>query len=1593
MKRRDYLSGLAGIGAMSAVGTTSATEDRKLSLTTAVSDDTYHPGPPRFGEVGHRFYDEIFTDFVGDDIGGKDRDNFSPQIVGEPQQDPENYSADDFSWSVASAPEGSTAEIEYAPPDGANDEVQQYDSGLHNVAEFAPDVAGVYELELDAPDGTHTQKIHVFPQRSSGAGGPPRISIDGHYDSENSEFVLESNPELAPSSTKARSDIVVEWLTDDRDALSIDDVEIGEGTDSWTARVPKSALGGETGRIHACPTDGARPGYEDTVTLDPETETIEYPTHPPEWIENGIMYEIFPRSFEGPPNSGEWPLYNSNANFKNFEERLDYLQSLNVDVIWFTPVVPAESSNWKPQNADQWDSSGGNRFKYVGGGPHAYDALSYFQIAEDLGSEIGFEEYSDEPWPWEDGYDPENNRREDAREQAMQEFKDFISAAHDHDIKVCFDFVINHCGRHHRMFQDTIDGLRDTRPPDFTYKGVAANNTDSKYFDWFARKDATNTDNSGNLVDPAPAMTGFAGLRVMPQWNYGNVAAREHILAAADYLSDEVGVDAFRCDIAYGVPHSFWREVREVVRANNSEFMMLDETIPNDPDFAENEFGLHFDSVDFMKGAGHSVVNGGDPKVLFDSVEKRLDEGWPDHSYILNATENHDESRLYKIAESGSRADPAKAQRAVWASGVAMPGVPFMYYGQERLISKYGTARYNYDGSNEDYRNNDSDIPHREYMNWDQTDDDHLQFYKDVTQLYKDTEVLKPQYEMVEVFHESEADVLVFGRTGPSDVEDAIVIIHFDPGTAEVDVLPSAGSTDALSGNDIGVDSEGDAQTVEVDTMAVLKTDSVFSVGQTVAQLDEPEGDDNGPGEFTYPTGDAYTEGVFDMNEVTIHDGGDTHQFKVGLAGDLTNPDEFDAGFSLQHLQLYLRDPEAESGATAGREGTNIQFENPYQYRVVADGENGVRVEDSEGTQVATGTFQTNGVEDQIVVEIPRDTLERDINSHELSVLMCGYDPSAPGNVMQVESSAGSSTFGGAENDNAPNVIDTISPQNSAQSSMLGYDTDFIATLKYVPLASPFTAVTPPLQDDTGDNLGPGSYEMATNDDFYDNVFDIESFGVQDNRSSVRFDFDMAALENPFGISGGWSHEFFQIYIRDSAAGSDVPSGTSGRTATNVGFSEPYQYRIVVHAEGLSQIEGPGGEVLTTDVSASVDETTVSITVPKDAITSGGVRDLQVAPLVFPYDGFGNAGVRAFGSSAGDYTIGASNPSSAPRVMDMVTPPAGQPQSDVLQSGDSLQFISLQGGDYREVATANDNTGDNFGAGSLEHPTNNDFYESAWDISEFSVEQNRTRARFEFDMAGEVQNPFPLPRGWSHEYFQIYIRDPDASEDQPTTQSGMEGLNANLAKEYHYRVLVTAESVLRVENANGVRITRDIETEVDGSTISFTVPKSAIGGNPADKEMTVVVCPYDGFTDTYLRDFGEQDSYIIGGDTSSPRVMDMVTPSGTSQEDALTTLGFEALELPMVTPDQLGESGSGDGGDGEEDIVVGNSNNPAASLDDDPLMEDVDGDGEGSIFDALTYYNNRDSEAITSNPTYFDFDGDGESGTLFDAIELYNKLK
>jgi len=1511
MKRREYLTGLAGVGALSAAtGQVGAdTDARRLGLSSAVGDDTHHPGPPRFGHVGETFYDRLITDVTMDHAGGLDRDSFAPQITGKPQQDPDNYSADDFSWSIVDAPESSSATLEYRPPDETAD-AEQYDPGQDNVAEFAPDVPGRYVFELDAPDGTHQQILHIFPE-DQGDAGPPRISLDGTYDSDAGAFVVESSAHLAPNSSPATNEVAVEWIVDNRDALATDDITISD--DSLTATIPENALDGETARLHACPYDGAKAGYSDTVVLDPESKTVENPTHPPEWIEDAIMYEIFPRSFGGPPEEGEWPFENSNANFATMEQRLDYLESLNTDVIWFTPIVPSESANYKPQAYLDGDER--TRFKFVGGGPHGYDTLAYTQVAEDLTADYSIQDYYDAPWPWEDGYDPANNAREAARESAMAEFENFVEAAHERDIKICFDLVINHCGRHNAMFQDTIAAKTDTLPEGGVYHNIESYNTDSKYFDWFERRTGQNTTGDGAVADPAPAPTGFAGLRVMPEWNYHNIATREHILAIADELSSKTSIDAFRCDVAYGVPHGFWKEVREVVRQNDSEFMMLDETLPNDPDFAENEFGLHYDTHDFTRNAGHGVAGGSDPMNLYDAIAKRDNEAWPEHSLLLNATENHDEPRLYKLARDGSREDPAKAQRAVWAAGVTLPGVPMIYYGQERLITEYGHQRNDFDGSGEDDRTGDAgpDMYQRAFMNWEDNGDtvpeDHLQFYQDVTQFYRDNEIFHPHADVEKTWFQSEDSVLVFGRSMETDegTEQVVVMLHFDPGTATVDLLPGAETTDWFTGSDIGVESDGPAVTVEFETLAVVETDTLFSVGELIAEFDESSGDDNGPGSYTYPTGDDYPDGAFDISAATVHTTAEDVQFRFAFDSELTNSAGYDGGITAQHLQIYLQNPEADSGTTEGRAGTNVTFTDPYQYRVVADGQNGARLESHEGEHLADCSLVVNEPADEIVVEVPRAELDTDIQTHYVTPLVFGYDPDAAGGVVPVESESGEAAFGGAETpEMAPRVIDMVVPDSTTQSAALSYTSDALATLPYLSLTSGYEQIGEAV-DPEGDDNGPGNYQYPTGpaDVHYEGMWDVTSVRVYESLERVRFEYVMATeMQNVWDLNG-ISQQFVQVYIRDPEAGDGVPTSTDGREGVNTRFAEPYHYRIVVPGYGPIQVENANGSAITTDVNVAVDGDTISFDVPKDAI-GGSPTDKQLAALLIPYDGYGTGLVRQnFGEQPGSYQIGTDGEpvETAPRVMDMI-PPSDTSQSEALaytaEETAEIPLAEFQNAyiQTEEQAPITDPEGDDNGPGTYTYPTSDEVPDGCFDVTQVDITASTTTWDVTVHLNGPVTNPWGGGAGFSVQALQLYLQDPSAPADAPRSSSGRTGMTSEFQEGYHYRVVVHGENGPKVvENATGEELaTVEASASQENNTISFSVPKAPFQTDDITQmKMAFLVMAKDSYGDGDLRQsFGvEPAQYGFGGVDpdalqTAPRVIDLVGPETVvDQEQAL----------------------------------------------------------------------------------------------------------
>ena len=821
-----------------------------FSPRTPVS--SYHPGPPRFVHVGEPVRDPAFvlaadTTGLGVDaeVGVGGRDGLAPRLP-DLRRDPEPYPPGAFEWSVLASPADSDGDVlSFATSTTA---VPRYDAGLDHVAEFEADAPGRYLLGLDAPDGRHDLTVHAFPERAESP--PPRLELDGAFDAAIGVFRIESNAALAPGSDAAPGDLRVEFLADDRDPLPAEAVEIG--ADCLSATVPVEALGGEPCRVHAAAYDGRRASAHDSVELRPDGSLV-LPNRPPEWLHDAVVYQIFPRSWAGRRGATTFETL-VEGDPETGARGLDYLEELGVDVVWLTPVVPATSAE-TPRS---------------GGGPHGYDTTDYFGVAEDLAPE---------------GTDP------------LEAYIGFVESCHDREIRVCFDLVLSHAGWRLEEFASTVaastgsGALDDPEDPEDAGDPfrVLRWDEDARTFDWWNRVAVPRYGRDGTVLDARPRPTGFADLRSMPNWNYEHVAAREYALAVADFWSRAVGVDGFRCDIAFGVQHSLWREVRELVRANDAEFFLLDETVPNDPAFSENQFDVHVDTTGFTdtaqelvrrlsprRGEGRGGAVGGDgntageasasgtradaegdgtdrgphPDALVEAVLDRRNEGHPDHSLLLNSVENHDEHRLANVAAVDPLApdhqrvtdaewDRAMGlERAAFAAAVTLPGVPTVYYGAERGISRHGTGRW--DGPS-DTRGVDSEggvDPHadvrpggrqRAFVNWKAYDETHLAFYRRLVDLYHDLDALHADaaLEPLDTAGEVEATCFLRDASGLDDVagpERVLVAVNFEADPIELDLPAGVEPTDLAgrSGAQTGTGTGTETGTITVETVGVF---------------------------------------------------------------------------------------------------------------------------------------------------------------------------------------------------------------------------------------------------------------------------------------------------------------------------------------------------------------------------------------------------------------------------------------------------------------------------------------------------------------------------------------------------------------------------------------------------------------------------------------------------------------------------------------------------------------------------------------------------------------------------------------------------
>jgi carbohydrate-binding DOMON domain-containing protein len=97
-----------------------------------------------------------------------------------------------------------------------------------------------------------------------------------------------------------------------------------------------------------------------------------------------------------------------------------------------------------------------------------------------------------------------------------------------------------------------------------------------------------------------------------------------------------------------------------------------------------------------------------------------------------------------------------------------------------------------------------------------------------------------------------------------------------------------------------------------------------FSARAQEVVFDDPKGDDNGPGTYTYPTDRVYKPGSFDITQFKVTERVGQVTFELAVNSDLEDPWAMGSGFSVQMAFVHVKT--GPGGFTEGIPGTNVSF-------------------------------------------------------------------------------------------------------------------------------------------------------------------------------------------------------------------------------------------------------------------------------------------------------------------------------------------------------------------------------------------------------------------------------------------------------------------------------------------------------------------------------------------------------------------------------------------------------------------------------------------------------------------------------------------
>ena len=223
-----------------------------------------------------------------------------------------------------------------------------------------------------------------------------------------------------------------------------------------------------------------------------------------------------------------------------------------------------------------------------------------------------------------------------------------------------------------------------------------------------------------------------------------------------------------------------------------------------------------------------------------------------------------------------------------------------------------------------------------------------------------------------------------------------------------------------------------------------------LGLSTVVFEINDPEGDDFGPGTYTYPTDSVFPAKAFDLKTFRVAYDENNIIFKIELFGPIPNPWGSPNNLAIQTLDIYIdTDPGAGTGSRDLLPGRNLSLTagNGWDYAIWAEGWTPQILSPDPETldpkEISTADYKiiVDPAGRSITIRVSKTVFDEvDPENWGYTAIIMGqegYPSSGVWRIRDVEENAAQWRFGGAGNTtNHTRVIDMIWPDGETVSQV-----------------------------------------------------------------------------------------------------------------------------------------------------------------------------------------------------------------------------------------------------------------------------------------------------------------------------------------------------------------------------------------------------------------------------------------------------------------------------------------------------------------------------------------------------------------------------